>query len=145
MLGSWVRAPSGSLKKRGPRDLFFCLRALTQGFFQSQAWRKSQNEFTVQEILLGHSISYGFKCISILLLSVPAAFRLFRCHSIKFHQSHSLLCSFFNLQKHIRKKNENHLDMFFRTPLYVISTEFICIFGVLLSMPLWRFVLCFQC
>ena len=55
--------------------------------------------------------------LPILVFSVSAAFRLFRCHFVKSHQSHSPLCSFFNLQKHTRKKIENQLDIIFRTTL----------------------------
>ena len=59
----------------------------------------------------------GVKFLLVLVFSVSAAFRLFRCHFVKSHQSHSPLCSFFNLQKHTRKKNENQLDIIFRTTL----------------------------
>ena len=54
--------------------------------------------------------------LPILVFSVSAAFRPFRCHFVKSHQSHSPLCSFFNLQKHIRKKNENQRDIIFSPP-----------------------------
>ena len=57
-----------------------------------------------------------FRFLPFLVSSVSAAFRPFRCHFVKSHQSHSPLCSFFNLQKHTRKKNENQLDIIFRTP-----------------------------
>ena len=65
----------------------------------------------------GGSKNYGFKFLAILMFSVSAAFRLFLCHFVKSHQSHSPLCSFFNLQKHTRKKNENQLDIISRTTL----------------------------
>ena len=52
--------------------------------------------------------------LPILVFSVSADFRLFWCHFVKSHQSHSPLCSFFNLQKHTRKKNENQRDIIFR-------------------------------
>ena len=61
------------------------------------------------------SKSSGFKFLPILMFSVSAAFRLFRCHFVKSHQSHSPLCSFFNLQKYTQKKYENQLDIIFRT------------------------------
>ena len=44
-------------------------------------------------------------------------FVFFWCHFVKSHQSHSPLCSFFNLQKHTQKKNENQRDIIFRTTL----------------------------
>ena len=52
--------------------------------------------------------------LPILVFSVSAAFRLFRCHFVKSHQSHSPLCSFFNLQKHTRKGrlSERKLNLF---------------------------------
>ena len=53
--------------------------------------------------LKGGSKNSGFKFLPFLVFSVSAAFRLFRCHFVKSHQSHSPLCSFFNLQKHTRK------------------------------------------
>ena len=90
------------------------------------------------------SENYGYRCLPILVVLFRLFFVFFGVILSSFISHIACYVPFFNLQKHIRKKNENHLDMFFRTPLYVISTEFICIFGVLLSMPLWRFVLCFQ-
>ena len=80
----------------------------------------------VEDIIMGYSIiyrfkgrskNYEFKCSLILLFLFRSLFVSFVCHFVKFHQSHSPLCSFFNLQKHIRKKNKNQLDVFFRTPL----------------------------
>ena len=65
----------------------------------------------------------GSKFLAILMFYVSAAFRPFRCHFVKSHQSHSPLCSFFNLQKHTRKKNENQRDIIFRT--YLKSFSFI--------------------
>ena len=67
--------------------------------------------------LKGGSKNSGFKFLPILMFSISADFRLFRCHFVKSHQSHSPLCSFFNLQKHTQKKNENQLDIIFRTTL----------------------------
>ena len=65
---------------------------------------------------MGYSENSGIMFLPVLVFSVSVAFRPFRCHFVKSHQSHSPLCSFFNLQKHTRKKNENQLDIIFRTP-----------------------------
>ena len=65
---------------------------------------------------MGRSKNHEFKYSLYGSVSVSVAFRLFLCHFVKFHQSRSPLCSFFNLQKHIRKKNKIQLDVFFRTP-----------------------------
>ena len=70
---------------------------------------------TVCKDVKGCSKNSEFKFLPIWVFSVSAVFRLFRCHFVKFYQSHSPLCSFFNLQKHTRKKNENQLDIIFRT------------------------------
>ena len=70
--------------------------------------------------LKGGSKNSGFKFLPILMFSISAAFRPFRCHFVKSHQSHSPLCSFFNLQKHTQKKNENQLDIIFRTTLKTV-------------------------
>ena len=58
-----------------------------------------------------------FRFLPFLVSSVSAAFRPFRCHFVKSHQSHSPLCSFFNFQKYTQKKNENQRDIIFRTSL----------------------------
>ena len=58
-----------------------------------------------------------FRFFRFLVSSVSAAFRPFRCHFVKSHQSHSPLCSFFNFQKYTQKKNENQRDIIFRTSL----------------------------
>ena len=67
--------------------------------------------------LKGRSKNSEFRFLPILVFSVSAAFRPFRSHFVKSHQSHSPLCSFFNLQKHTQKKIENQLDIIFRTSL----------------------------
>ena len=76
---------------------------------------RTKNQGTIR--LKDGSKNSGFKFLPILVFSVSAAFRLFRCHFVKSHQSHSPLCSFFNLQKHTQKKSENQLDIIFRTTL----------------------------
>ena len=58
---------------------------------------------TYHKYLKGCSKNSVFKFLPILMFLVSAAFRLLRCHFVKSHQSHSPLCSFFNLQKHTRK------------------------------------------
>ena len=58
-----------------------------------------------------------FRFLPFLVSSVSAAFRPFRCHFVKSHQSNSPLCSFFNFQKYTQKKNENQRDIIFRTSL----------------------------
>ena len=58
-----------------------------------------------------------FRFLPFLVSSVSAAFRPFRCHFVKSHQSHSPLCSFFNFQKYTQKKNENQRDIIYRTSL----------------------------
>ena len=97
-----------------------------------QKKRHTQHARKYQETVLRHAADtfltrfrYVLKITNLIftysIVSVSVAFRLFRCHFVKFHQLHSPLCSFFNLQKHIRKKNKNQLDVFFRTSLYAIS------------------------
>ena len=76
-------------------------------------WRMKMTQNPLRVVLKILDLSF----LPILVFSVSAAFRLFRCHFVKSHQSHSPLCSFFNLQKHTQKKSENQLDIIFRTTL----------------------------
>ena len=69
MLGSWVRAPSGSQGKEALRPLFLLLEVLTQGFFdlkvkaskldyEPQADHKEKRLSGLFSLLLGGSLFY---------------------------------------------------------------------------------------
>ena len=78
--------------------------AVNESSDRSAAPKTAVNESSDRsDRLKGGSKNSGFKFLPILMFSISADFRLFRCHFVKSHQSHSPLCSFFNLQKHTRQ------------------------------------------